>query len=129
MKARKLKKSEHYILVSAILGLIDSIKSYDKISIEKFLNFSTEDSFFSYSLSLSNADMQFLFKNLEVAWQEWEVTTEKASLVNYLDFLLQNNKNNSEYDFIHNNSLVYLLAVLNEELNPLYPTFSRAWNK
>ena len=36
MELRKFESNEHYVIISALVGLMDSITDYSKVSFEKF---------------------------------------------------------------------------------------------
>ena len=121
MELRKLNNNEHYVIVSALIGLMDSITDYSKVSLDKFKEIVNKNgSVIDYTLSLSNDDIRFLFENLEEAWQEWKITKVPMTLRGYLDSKVKNGLDkhlNDEY-LVRNNGINFLLSSINEQLNP-----------
>jgi len=121
MELRKLDNNEHYVIISALIGLMDSITDYSKVSLDKFKEIVNKNgSVIDYTLSLSNDDIRFLFENLEEAWQEWKITKVPMTLRGYLDSKVKNGLDkhlNDEY-LVRNNGINFLLSSINEQLNP-----------
>ena len=110
MELRKFENNEHYVIISALVGLMDSITDYSKVSFEKFKELlSKNESIMDYTLSLTNNDIRFLFDNLEQAWKEWEITKVPMTLKEYLDYTFKRNLENKyeEDSLVHNNGINY----------------------
>ena len=121
MELRKFENKEHYVIISALIGLMDSITDYSKVSLDKFKEITKGNgSVIDYTLSLSNDDIRFLFENLEDAWQEWKITKVPMTLKGYLDSKVKNGleKHLDDELLVHNNGLNFLLSSINEQLNP-----------
>ncbi len=120
MELRKFESNEHYVIISALVGLMDSITDYSKVSFEKFKELlSKNESIMDYTLSLTNNDIRFLFDNLEQAWKEWEITKVPMTLKEYLDYTFKRNLENKyeEDSLVHNNGINFLVFSINEQLN------------
>lgn len=120
MELRKFESNEHYVIISALVGLMDSITDYSKVSFEKFKELlSKNESIMDYTLSLTNNDIRFLFDNLEQAWKEWEITKVPMTLKEYLDYTFKRNLENEyeEDSLVHNNGINFLVFSINEQLN------------
>ena len=120
MELRKFESNEHYVIISALVGLMDSITDYSQVSFEKFKELlSKNESIMDYTLSLTNNDIRFLFDNLEQAWKEWEITKVPMTLKEYLDYTFKRNLENKyeEDSLVHNNGINFLVFSINEQLN------------
>lgn len=120
MELRKFENNEHYVIISALVGLMDSITDYSQVSFEKFKELlSKNESIMDYTLSLTNNDIRFLFDNLEQAWKEWEITKVPMTLKEYLDYTFKRNLENKyeEDSLVHNNGINFLVFSINEQLN------------
>ena len=117
MKSRKLRNYEHLVVVAALLSLIDSIKDLELVSIEQFRALGGD--YLEYALSLSNEEIKHIFKNLESVWEEYDITEEPVTLLEYLNSLLETElANHNEKRFsIFNNGLLYLLSTINNQLD------------
>lgn len=120
MELRKFESKEHYVIISALIGLMDSIKDYSKVSMEKFKELlDNNESIMDYTLSLTNNDIRFLFDNLEQAWKDWEITRRLMTLKEYLNYIFKRDLENRHEDdyLVHNNGINFLLFSINEQLN------------
>lgn len=120
MELRKFESKEHYVIISALIGLMDSIKEYSKVSMEKFKELlDNNESIMDYTLSLTNNDIRFLFDNLEQAWKDWEITRRPMTLKEYLNYIFKRDLENRHEDdyLVHNNGINFLLFSINEQLN------------
>lgn len=120
MELRKFESKEHYVIISALIGLMDSIKDYSKVSMEKFKELlDNNESIMDYTLSLTNNDIRFLFDNLEQAWKDWEITRRPMTLKEYLNYIFKRDLENRHEDdyLVHNNGINFLLFSINEQLN------------
>ena len=121
MELRKFDNNEHYVIVSALIGLMDSITDYSKVSLDRFKEIVNKNgSVIDYTLSLSNDEIRFLFENLEEAWKEWKITKVPMTLKGYLDSKVKNglDKHLDDEFLVHNNGINFLLSSINEQLNP-----------
>jgi len=120
MELRKFESKEHYVIISALIGLMDSITDYSKVSMEKFKELlDKNESIMEYTLSFTNNDIRFLFDNLEQAWKDWEITRVPMTLKEYLDYIFKRDLENGHEDdyLVHNNGINFLVFSINEQLN------------
>jgi len=120
MELRKFESKEHYVIISALIGLMDSITDYSKVSMEKFKELlDKNESIMEYTLSFTNNDIRFLFDNLEQAWKDWEITRVPMTLKEYLDYIFKRDLENRHEDdyLVHNNGINFLVFSINEQLN------------
>lgn len=120
MELRKFESKEHYVIISALIGLMDSITDYSKVSMEKFKELlDKNESIMEYTLFFTNNDIRFLFDNLEQAWKDWEITRVPMTLKEYLDYIFKRDLENRHEDdyLVHNNGINFLVFSINEQLN------------
>lgn len=120
VELRKFESKEHYVIISALVGLMDSITDYSKVSLERFKELLDKNqSIMDYTLALTNNEIRFLFDNLEQAWKDWEITRVPMTLKEYLDYIFKRDLENKyeEDSLVHNNGINLLISSINEQLN------------
>ena len=120
MELRQFESKEHYVIISALVGLMDSITDYSKVSLERFKELLDKNqSIMDYTLALTNNEIRFLFDNLEQAWRDWAITKVPMTLKEYLDYTFKRSLENKyeEDSLVHNNGINFLVSSINEQLN------------